>query len=687
MMLPEQNERCVNLSDYQLSDTEKTLLNLGLNCHVQTPVDPFKEKVELEILYENILGLQDAKTADVNPNIRDQLRAEGTKVRSKERSNILTPELKEAAKNLRENKDIIIRRADKSNVFVILNREDYRSNLSAVLNDGSKFQNIKKNPCEPLKKKINALIDEAVTANPDASKVLKKVIGDYSPGYMYGNIKTHKDGKTMRPIVSQITTPTYTTAKQLDKVIKKYLPQGYMLKSSSEFIDLLEGKSTTGNLYSLDVESLFTNVPVLRTINIICDRVYCHPTLPPPPIQRETLRKLLLLCTTEVPFYDMDGRMWLQIDGVTMGSPLGPTFANFFMSEVENRALDNVSTKPNIYARYIDDIFLLCHENVLNPLKNEMVLISGLNFTFEPGVSNKLPFLNVLVEKQDERFKTIVYRKPTDVGACMNASGDAPTQYKSSVIKGFLYRAKSLCTDRTDMMLEIKRAKQILVNNGYSNLEVEKEIKTFLRSVDKPARPSQTDGSTHTLYYRNYMNTKHKEDERVLKDILKENVILKNTHDRLKLVVYYKNMKTSNLVMRNNTMKKPRELSKTNVIYEFKCKKGDCEHLPHRRTTYLGLTTNTLSRRMSLHLQDGAIRKHSEANHGSKTTRKEIENFTRIKYVERDRYRLGILESLIINVEDPELNRQETGKCRILKLYGNIRHWTGVNTTVQSALP
>ena len=64
---------------------------------------------------------------------------------------------------------------------------------------------------------------------------------------MYGNVKTHKEEKTLRPIVSQITTPTYRTAKQLDKVIKQYLPQGYMLKSSTEFVDLLEGKSTNGN--------------------------------------------------------------------------------------------------------------------------------------------------------------------------------------------------------------------------------------------------------------------------------------------------------------------------------------------------------------------------------------------------------------------------------------------------------
>ena len=684
--LPEVNDRYVNLSDYELSEAEKAFLNLGLNCHVQTPVDPFRKKVELEVLYENILELKDSKVADVDPNIRDQLRAEGTRVRRNDHSKVITPELKEAARTLRSNKNIVVRRADKSNMYVILNRNDYRAKLNAILSDGSKFRKITKNPCQPLKKNINGLIDEAVAANPDASKVLKRIIGDYSPGYMYGNVKTHKEDKKLRPIVSQITSPTYRTAKQLDNLVKRYLPQGYMLKSSTEFVDLLEGKPTNGNLYSLDVESLFTNVPVLRTTNIICDRVYNHPTLAPPPIPKEVLRKLLLLCTTEVPFYDIDGKMWQQVDGVTMGSPLGPTFANFFMSEVENRALDNIPTRPVIYARYIDDMFLLCSELTLETLKNEMILISGLNFTFESGVNRKLPFLNVLVEAQDERFKTLVYRKPTDVGACMNANGDSPTQYKTSVIKGFLYRARSLCTDRSDMMLEIKRAKQILVNNGYSNIEVEKEIKSFLSTVDNPPR-DLGEGSTHTLYYHNYMNNKHKEDERVLKRIVKENVSLKNSHDRLKIVIYYKNLKSRNLVMKNNCAKKPRELAKTHVVYKYRCKKGDCEHLPPRKTTYWGLTTDTTSRRLSFHLQNGAIKKHCLAAHGSMITRKEIEQFTSIEYIERDVYRLEILEALIINAGDYEINRQDTGKIRILKLYGDRNHRSGVHAFVQSARP
>ena len=113
------------------------------------------------------------------------------------------------------------------------------------------------------------------------------------------------------------------------------------------------------------------------------------------------------------------------------------------MSEVENRALDRRSPElsPSLYGRYIDDIFVVCDEKVLLLLKDELSEISGMNFTIEKSVENKLPFLNVLVEKHNDTYKTTVYRKPTDNGKCLNAKSECPDRYKTEVVKGFLMRA------------------------------------------------------------------------------------------------------------------------------------------------------------------------------------------------------------------------------------------------------
>ena len=57
--------------------------------------------------------------------------------------------------------------------------------------------------------------------------------------------------------------------------------------------------------------------------------------------------------------------------------------------------------------------------------------------------------------------------------------------------------------------------------------------------------------------------------------------------------------------------------------------------------------------------------------HKRKITREEIVDCTRSRYFERDTLRLEILESLLIRYEDPEINKQETGKRRKLLLFGS----------------
>ena len=168
------------------------------------------------------------------------------------------------------------------------------------------------------------------------------------------------------------------------------------------------------------------------------------------------------------------------------------------------------------------------------------------------------------------------------------------------------------------------------------------------------------------------MNPTYKRNEKSIKEIIKNNVKVINSNDKLKIIIYYQSIKTSNLVMKNNMSPKLRDLARTHLIYDFTCKTGECMHLPQQQVRYSGLTTCTLSRRLSFHLQKGAIRAHYESCHGRNITREELVAMTTARYYERDVRRLEILEALIIRCEDPEINKQDTGKCRVLKLYGTV---------------
>ena len=69
----------------------------------------------------------------------------------------------------------------------------------------------------------------------------------------------------------------------------------------------------------------------------------------------------LVTATTKELLFMFNNKFYKQIDGVAMGSPLGPALASIFMCNFENKWLKDCphSLKPAFYRRYVDDIFVL----------------------------------------------------------------------------------------------------------------------------------------------------------------------------------------------------------------------------------------------------------------------------------------------------------------------------------------
>ena len=111
------------------------------------------------------------------------------------------------------------------------------------------------------------------------------------------------------------------------------------------------------NLYmaSMDVESLFTNIPLTETIrncvNDLSSNNFCSGKL-----SRKDLYESLKLATIESSFI-FDNKLCKQIDGVAMGSPLGPTLANDFLRHYEKTCANKCPSqfKPVVYKRYVDN--------------------------------------------------------------------------------------------------------------------------------------------------------------------------------------------------------------------------------------------------------------------------------------------------------------------------------------------
>ena len=74
-------------------------------------------------------------------------------------------------------------------------------------------------------------------------------------------------------------------------------------------------------------------------------------------------KKLLNMCVKDCLFI-VDKNLYKQVDGVAMGSPLGPTLANMLLCYHEQRWLHNCPTdfKPVLYCCYVNDQFVVYRE-------------------------------------------------------------------------------------------------------------------------------------------------------------------------------------------------------------------------------------------------------------------------------------------------------------------------------------
>ena len=150
------------------------------------------------------------------------------------------------------------------------------------------------------------------------------------------------------------------------------------------------------------------------------------------------MKQVLEICTTECPFYSPTGSIHTHKEG----TPPGPTFANYYMYELENSVLNTLSNKPIVYTRYVDDCFAIT-DNItqLDQLKSNLEDNSALKFTTQLEINKKLSFLDVQLDRKINNLHTSVHREATNTGDYLNYNSICPDKYKHAVIQTFLYRA------------------------------------------------------------------------------------------------------------------------------------------------------------------------------------------------------------------------------------------------------
>ena len=348
-----------------------------------------------------------------------------------------------------------------------------------------------------------------------------------------------------------------------------------------------------------------------------------------------------------------DNKYYSQLDGVAMGSPLGPTFANTFLCYHEVNWLKNCPEvfRPVYYKRFVDDIFVLFKKREhLEPFLSYMnKRHNNINFSFETEKNGVLPFLDVKIFREKNKFVTSIFRKDSFSGVYTNFTSFIPLEYKFGLVYTLLYRCFNIVSDLSKFHHEVSELKKILTKNAYPQRFIDKVIFKFLNNcfITKPqvATVLKKELSIILPYLGNFS------------DVIKKR-LTKTINKHLKFCKIRFIFQNSNRIKNYFRFKDSvPEALRSCCIYKFSC--GSCI------ASYYGKTYRHMKVRVSEH--QGVSPRTGKTVKGTSSTsvrdhmlecdHKVVwEDFT-ILGNESNRFLLELKESLFIKRDKPSLNK------------------------------
>ena len=268
----------------------------------------------------------------------------------------------------------------------------------------------------------------------------------------YGQPKIHKPGVPIRPIVSYSGSLLYNLNKYIANILKAYVrDENNNAKNSTTFSNYIRNVPIEDDeiMVSFDVTSLYTNIPIIDTLNIIKDYVnnddqFTRKTTIP---QDKFLDLVHLVLTTT--WYTFNSQFYQQTDGVAMRSLASSAAAEIYLQAYENTAITTALHPPKIWERFVDDVYCILKRTHLEYIFHHInKLYQNIKFTMDEESNGELAFLDTLLKQNNEEFSVLLYRRPTYTDQYLHCSSHHQTSCKGSVVSSLFHRAYSLITNK-----------------------------------------------------------------------------------------------------------------------------------------------------------------------------------------------------------------------------------------------
>lgn len=642
-----------NLTNLDIPDFANEILSLGPNY--ATKINNEKELPITNIICNIENGLNSltntekdtlrAKTCNIITNFKNKLK-------NCEKKSKIDLKLKKTKSFLKNNPNIRVLRADKTNKTVIMSATDYDTKMNNLLNDKKTYKQVKMDPTNQLQKKNNELVKLWEQKNYISPTVAKKLqIRNAVPPKIYGLPKLHKKDIPLRPIVSGIQSPLEPMSKFLKNILNNIINKNnYYIKDSTDFKNKIKDTKIPINysLISLDVISLYTNVPISLATKIIDKKwssIKRYTDIP----QDDFVRAVELTLTST--YFAYEDKIFKQIDGCAMGASISSVVAQLVLEDLEETILAKMNFDIPLFYRYVDDCILAVPKTEANNVLNQFNSYhKKLQFTIEMAEGEKINFLDLTLHLKNNSIRTEWYTKQTWSSRYLNFNSCHPICQKKSVVIGLADRVIRL-SDPEYRKDSIQKAKNALVQNNYPQKLVNK---IFGNRINK---------HYNSLKYKNQsLNSKNKKT-----NYLSLPYIEGLSHQFQKLFKEYNidvchkghNLLAGNFSKLKTTTPKNK---RSNIVYKIPC--NDCEG------AYIGQTSQYLENRIKSHKYD---KKNATAlsNHESKNNHSFNYNEVIILASEVNTKKREFLEMVEIKKEQNSINDKKD-VCGLSKLYFNI---------------
>ena len=382
------NNAIVNLTNTPLTPSQCKVLQKGLKF-VPTPSPPslkcikqsfsqFKRRLFLRYHFRHIPRspppFRNPSTWDPplpdNFNLRifvntlwDHITPQISYPKHPNRSN-LSPNDQQALTQLQQLTHTIIKPADKGGSIVLWPEDQYIQEAYRQLLDPKYYIPIPHNPIPNLVDDITTYLHSLHSANI-IDTATYKFLTPHSPSRIplfYMLPKIHKPTIPGRPIISGCDSPTEKLSIFVDHYLKTLVPlTPSYIKDTNHFLQQIFTLPTplphNTLLVTLDVVSLYTNIPHEEGIAASLEALSTLPSDSTPPLQ---VFHRFLTFTLKHNFFSFNNQFYLQLQGTAMGTRMAPSYANIFMAKLESQLLKHSPNRhlPLLWKRFIDDIFM-----------------------------------------------------------------------------------------------------------------------------------------------------------------------------------------------------------------------------------------------------------------------------------------------------------------------------------------